>query len=216
MPESAMPATLPAPPNAAAGPRPRPGRRRARGVAATVLGLTLLAAGAAGCSSGGGDQKSGGGSTAAPTRITVPAKIGTLTMVDKDHVGMGVGGQGIPKAVRKNLHDVTYFVDPHDAGSPHVNVRGGPGMPYPSDGPTDKIKRLFSEWDLSLDLDKVFTVPAGSVGGLAECTTTPVDKTYFGCGWISGKLALVIDFNSYNRDNVTTLLPKILKAMVTS
>jgi hypothetical protein len=183
-----------------------------------VLGLTLLAAGAAGCSSGGsGDQKSGGGSTAAPTRIQVPAKIGTLTMVDKDHVGMGVGGQGIPKAVRKNLHDVSYFVDPQDAGSPHVNVRGGPGMPVPSDpGQPDAIKRLLSEWDLSMDLDKVFKVPAGSVGGLAECTTTPVDKTDFGCGWISGKVALVIDFDSYSRDKVTALLPKILEAMVTS
>jgi hypothetical protein len=218
MPESAMPAVLAAPSNGPAHPRNRPGRNRAGGLAATVLSLTLLAAGAAGCSSGGGsgDQKSSGGSTAAatPTGIQVPAKIGTLTKLagpDK----FGLPDDGIPKSVRKNLHDVTYYTDAHDVSSPHVNVRGGLGMPYPSDGPPDKIRRLFSEWDLSLHSDQAAKVPSGSVGGLAECAPSAVSKD-FSCGWISGKVALVMDFNGYSHDEVTALLPKILEAMVTS
>jgi hypothetical protein len=192
MPQSALPAAL----------------------AASVLGLTLLAAG---CSSGGGsgDQKSGGSSAAAATGIQIPARIGKLTKLAGNDQ-LTTLDTTIPKSVLKNLHDATYYTDVKSVSSPHVEVRGGPGMPYPSDGPTDKIKRLFSAWDLSVDVDKAFKVPAGSVGGQAECTTTSTDKTYFACGWISGKIALVIDFNKYNREKVTALLPKVLEAMVTS
>src|SRR5690349_22697490 len=156
MPESCLPAVLAEPSPVAAG------RHRAGRLAATALGLALLAAGAAGCSSGGGsgDQKSDGGSSpaaaAAPTGIQVPKKIGRLTMFGKDIIGMDEGPDIIPKAVSKNLHLVDYYADPNDGTSDHLQVRGGMGMPVPSDASqTDPVKRLFSEWDLSVDRAKI-------------------------------------------------------------
>jgi hypothetical protein len=186
-------------------------------MAATVLGLTLLAA-AAGCSSGGGgsDQKSDGGSTtaAAPTGITVPKKIDRLTMFGRDVIGMDESSDVIPKAVSKNLHLVDYYADIQDATSDHLQVRGGMGLPYPS-GSDDAIKRLFSEWDLSTNKAKIAKVSSGSVGGLAECAPVPVNKS-ISCGWVSGKMALLMDFDGFSKGEATALVPKILEAMVTS
>src|SRR6476646_809147 len=108
MPESRVPAALAEPSPVAAG------RHRAGRLAATMLGLALLAAGAGACSSGGGsgDQKSGSTAAAAPTGITVPDKIGFLKKEAED-AKFGTPDDGIPASVRKNLHSVNY-ADPAD------------------------------------------------------------------------------------------------------
>ena len=217
MPESAMPAIAAAPSSEPAHPRPRPGRRRAGGLAATVLGLTLLAAGAAGCSSGGGDQKSGGSAAAAqPTGIQVPAKIGSLEkMAGEDK--FGTPDDGISKAVRKNLHYVGYSKDANDASAPNVIVEGGAGLPIPDEASEpDAVKRLLGVWSISTDRAQATKVSSGSAGGTAECApngTVPKDTD---CGWVNGKVALVMNFTGFTRDEARALVPKILEAMVTS
>jgi hypothetical protein len=190
-----------------------------KSLAATAFGLTLLAA-AAGCSSGGsGGQPSGGSSSpaaaAAPTGITVPRKIDVLTMFGKDVVGMDEDSSVVPKAVSKNLHLVNYYTDPNDGTSPNVEVRGGLGMPIP-DGSEDVVRRLFSEWDLSILPNKREKVASGPVGGSAECAPIINNKTAISCGWVNGKMALLLDFNGFSKDKVTALVPKILEAMVTT
>jgi hypothetical protein len=206
MPESRVPAVLAEPSPVTAG------HHRAGRLAATALGLTLLAAGAAGCSSGGssGDQKSGGSSPAAATGIQAPGKIASL---EKGAQDPGVKAfDTLPKSVARNLLAVNYD-DPADNLGRYVFIQGGPGLPIPADGPNDVIKRLFSEWNVGAASTNVAKVPAGSVGGLAECGP---HGTTFECGWVSGKVALVMSFTGFKSDEAKTLVPKILAAMVTS
>jgi len=213
MTESVLPKNVAAPPGDTAG------RRRAGRLTATVLGLTLLAAGAAGCSSGGGsgDQKSGGAAAAAAaTGVQVPAKIGSLAKAAGEDK-FGTPGDGISKSVRKNLHYVGYFSDAHDASSPHVIVEGGPALPIPDDASEpDAVQRLLSVWSVSTNRAKATKVSSGSAGGTAECApngTVPKDTD---CGWVSGKVALVMNFTGFSHDEARALVPKILDAMVTS
>jgi len=214
MPESVMPENTAAPSREGAG-RRRAGLPRAGRLAATVLGLTLLAAGAAACSSGGsGDQKSGGSTAAAaPTGITVPGKIGTLTKQAED-AKFGTPDDGIPASVRKNLHSVSY-ADPPGSLTHYVTVEGGPGLPITTDGPDDVVQRLLSQWLISTNRDKASKVSAGSAGGTAECAPD-YSGGDTGCGWVSGKVALVIHFNGFKPTQAKALVPKILEAMVTS
>jgi hypothetical protein len=206
------------PKNVAASPGDTAGRRRAGRLTATVVGLTLLAAGAAGCSSGGGsgDQKSGGGSTAAaaPTGIKVPKKIGTLTKQAED-AKFGTPDDGIPASVRKNLHSVSY-ADPPDSLTHYMTVEGGPGLPIPTDGSDDVVQRLLSVWAISANRPKATKVSPGSVGGTAECAPEYGSKKDFDCGWVSGKVALVMFFNDFSLDEAKAQVPKVLAAMVTS
>jgi hypothetical protein len=211
MPESPVPAALAEPSPVAAG------RHRAGRLAATMLGLTLLAAGAAACSSGGGsgDQKSGGDSTAAaaPTGIQVPGRIASLT---KGGETPGVKAfEGLPKSVARNLHYVDY-ADPADNLGRYVSIQGGPGLPIPAEGSPDVISRLFSEWNVGAASTKVAKVSAGPVSGLAECGPHGTTGKDFECGWVSGKVALVMSFTGFKEDEVKALVPKILAAMVTS
>jgi hypothetical protein len=74
---------------------------------------------------------------------------------------------------------------------------------------------LFSEWDLSTDKTKMAKVPAGSVGGQAECAPVPINKSV-SCGWVNGRMALVLDFDGFSKAEATALVPKILGAMVQS
>ena len=216
MPQFVMPGNATQPSRERAG-RCRAGRPRAGSLAATVLGLALLAA-AAGCSSGGGsgDQKSGGGSTtaAAPTGIQVPKKIGTLTKQAEDPK-FGTPDDGIPASVRKNLHSVSY-ADPPGSLTHYVTVEGGPGLPITTDGPDDVIQRLFSQWAISANRPKVTKVSSGSAGGTAECAPEYSGKDRFDCGWVNGKVALVMSFTGFSLDEARTQVPKILEAMVTS
>jgi len=210
MPESCVPGALAEPSPVTAG------RHRAGRLAATVFALALLAAGAAACSSGGGsgDQKTSGGSpaAAAPTGIQVPAKIASLEKGPEDP---GVKAfDTLPKSVARNLHSVDYD-DPADNLGRYVMIQGGPGLPIPAEGPPDVISRLFSEWNVGAASTKVAKVPAGSVGGLAECGPHKSTKTYE-CGWVSGKVALVMSFTGFSDDEAKALVPKILAAMVTS
>jgi hypothetical protein len=211
MTESVLPKNVAAPPGEEAG------RRRAGRLTATVLGLTLLAAGAAGCSSGGGsdDQKSGGSTAAAaPTGIKVPDKIGTLKKQAEDPK-FGTPDDGIPASVRKNLHSVSY-ADPPDSLTHYVVVKGGPGLPITTDGSDDVVQRLLSVWAISANRPKATKVSPGSVGGTAECAPQYGSKKDFDCGWVSGKVALVMSFNDFSLDEAKAMVPKILVAMVTS
>ena len=220
MPQSVMPG------NTAQSSRERAGRRRAGrpraarpcagSLAAYVAGLALLAA-AAGCSSGGGsgDQAPGGGSTkaAAPTGIQVPRKIGTLTKQAED-AQFGTPDDGVPASVRKHLHSVSY-ADPPGSLTHYVTVEGGPGLPITTDGPSDVIQRLFSQWAVSANRPKVSKVSPGSAGGTAECAPEYSGKDRFDCGWVNGKVALVMSFTGFSLDEARTQVPKILEAMVT-
>jgi hypothetical protein len=124
-------------------------------------------------------------------------------------------GGGIPKPVLKNLRSVSYAAD--GGGDPlhSVDITGGPGLPIPSDGSTDKVARLFSEWDVGSAGAKLASVSPGSAGGTAECTPYDTKLKHLDCGWVSGKAALVLNFNGSNTAKVSTLLPQILSAMVT-
>ena len=211
MPESRVPAALAEPSPVAAG------RHRAGRLAATVLGLALLAAGAAACSSGGGsgDQKSGGSTAAAaPTGITVPDKIGFLKKEAED-AKFGTPDDGIPASVRKNLHSVNY-ADPADNLHHYVLVEGGPGLPITTDGPDDVVQRLLSEWMMSANRPEATKVSPGSADGTAECAPEYSGKDRFDCGWVNGKVALVMSFTGFTLDETKAQLPKILDAMVTS
>jgi hypothetical protein len=210
MPQFVMPG------NVAQPSRERAGRPRAGSLAATVLGLALLAA-AAGCSSGGGsgDQKSGGAvAAAAPTGITVPDKIGFLKKEAEDPK-FGTPDDGIPASVRKNLHSVNY-ADPADNLHHYVSVEGGPGLPITTDGPDDVVQRLFSQWAISANRPKATKVSPGSVGGTAECAPEYSSKDRYDCGWVNGKMALVMDFVGFTLDEAKAQFPKMLEAMVTS
>jgi hypothetical protein len=193
--------------------RRRAGRNRAGGLA--VAAVSLLAVAAAGCSSGSrGHAASGDPVTAkVATGITVPARIGPLTR-GADGPMDDTGG-GIPKPVLKNLRSVSYAAD--GGGDPlhSVDITGGPGLPIPSDGPTDKVARLFSEWDVGSAGAKLASVSPGSAGGTAECAPYDTKFKHLDCGWVSGKVALVLNFNGYNTAKVSTLLPQILSAMAT-
>ena len=212
--ESVTPAVRAESPREPAGLRPRAGRSRAGGLAAAAAVISLLAAGAAGCSSSSsGNGKPGGTAAAgtAPTGIQVPAKIGSLAKGAEDPNGFK--DSGLPKSVTKNLHTVSYAVGGDSLRS--VLITGGLGLPVPTDGPSDKIKRLFSEWDVGSAGAKLTSVPAGPVGGLAECA--PYDTAYkeIDCGWVGGKVALTLGFTGIAKDKARALVPQILSAMVT-
>jgi hypothetical protein len=214
MPQFVMPGNA-AQPSRDRAARRRAGRPRAGSLAATVLGLALLAA-AAGCSSGGsGDQKSGGGraAAAAPTGITVPDKIGFLKKEAEDPE-FGTPDDGIPASVRKNLHSVNY-ADPADNLHHYVSVEGGPGLPITTDGPDDVIQRLFSQWAISANRPKATKVSPGSAGGTAECAPEYSSKDRYDCGWVSGKVALVMSFVGFTLGEAKAQVPKFLDAMVT-
>jgi len=200
-----------------AGASPRAGRIRAGGLAAAAI--FLLAVGAVGCSSGSSGHPASGGSAVAgapaagvATGITVPAKIGSLTRGANGP--MDPTGSGLPKSVLKNLHGVVYAADGGDSRH-SVTITGGPGLPIPSDGPTDKIARLFSEWDMGSAGTKLASVAPGTAGGTAECTAYNATYKQLDCGWVSGKVALVLSFEGFNTARARTLVPQILSAMVT-
>ena len=193
------------------------GRRRAGRLAATVLGLTLVAAAAAGCSSGGGsgDQKSDGGSTAAaaPTGITVPGKIGSLTKQAEDPK-FGTPDDGIPASVRKNLHSVTYAArrQPYS-----LRDRGGRARAPDHDRWARRRRRA-----ADLAVGDLREPGQGHQGvprlGRRHGRVRPEysSKKHFDCGWVSGKVALVMGFNDFTLDEAKAQVPKFLEAMVTS
>jgi hypothetical protein len=74
---------------------------------------------------------------------------------------------------------------------------------------------MYSQWLISVNRDKASKVSAGSVGGTAECAPD-FSGGDTGCGWVSGKVALVMDFRGFKPAEAKALVPKILAAMVTS
>jgi hypothetical protein len=115
--------------------------------------------------------------------------------------------------VAKNLRAVNYAAGGDILHS--VTITGGPGLPIPSDGPTDKVARLFSQWDVGSAGSKLTGVSSGSAGGTAECTPYDTKFKHLDCGWVSGKVALVLSFTGYNTAKAGTLVPQILSAMAT-
>lgn len=208
MPESCAPAAPAEPSGEALDLRPRPGRSRAGGLAATVAGLALLAA-AAGCSSGGSGKATSDSKAAGPPKgIQVPAKIASLKKVN-DEAEQEFKDSGIPSSVRKNLHSVYYRDSTDDSRT--VLVTGGAGLPVPTDGPSDKVKALFTEWDMGANGKPTTSVATGSAGGSAECAVS--DESLY-CGWVNGKVALTINFDGFKQKRAQALVPQILSAMV--
>jgi hypothetical protein len=207
VPESCVPAAVTEQRREAAGLRPRPRRSRAGGLAAAVAGLALLAA-AAGCSSGGGDKTSDSKAAGPPKGIQVPAKIASLKKI-ADDPAEEFKGTGVSKSVARNLHSVLYRDSADD--QLQVVVTGGPGLPIPTDGPSDKVKALFTEWDLGANGKPTTSAATGSAGGSAECATVESDQW---CGWVNGKVALTINFENFSKKKALALIPQILTAMV--
>lgn len=209
--ESVTPTGRAEPPPEAARPQPRPGRHRAGTLAVAVATFSLLTAGAGGCSSSSSGHTGQAGQAAAgpATGIQAPARIGTLTKQNDDKSGMS--GSGVPPSVLKNLHTLSYSA----SAGPYVLINGGPGLPVPTDGSPDKIKRLFSEWDVGSAGEALTSVPTGSAGGTAECTPYNAPAKGVDCGWVSGKVALVMSFSGFPLSQARALVPKILSAMAT-
>jgi hypothetical protein len=205
--ESCAPAAVTEPRREAACVRTRPRRGRAGGLAAAVAGLALLAA-AAGCSSGGGNAQSDSKPAGPPKGIQVPAKIASLKKV-ADNAAEDFKDTGVPNSVIKNLHSVLYQDSTNDQRQ--VTVRGGLGLPLPTDEGSDKVKALFTEWDNGASGRPTTTAATGSAGGSAECAT--VDSNQW-CGWVNGKIALAINFENYKKKQALALMPQILTAMV--
>jgi hypothetical protein len=176
-------------------------------LAATVAGLALLAV--AGCSSSGSGQPAAASKPAGPAKgIQVPAKIASLKKIS-DTPKQEFKGSGIPGSVLKNLHSV-FYQDSAD-GHRSVVVVGGAGLPIPTDGPSDKVQRLFSEWNMAVNGKPETSVATGSAGGSAECAKADADLW---CGWVNGKVALTIDFSGFDQKHAQALVPQILTAMV--
>jgi len=181
-----------------------------------VAGLALLAA-ATGCGSSGGSGKT---SDSKPARtsdskpvgpakgIQVPAKIASLKMTFDDGTNY-YKDYGIPASVSKNLHAVLYTDSADDKRS--VTVHGGVGLPVPSDGPSDKVKALFTRWEQGVTGKPTSSVATGSAGGSAECATFGSEAV---CGWVNGKTALTFNFNGFGLKRAKALVPQILSAMV--
>lgn len=206
MPESCAPAAVTESRREAAGLRPRPRPSRAGGLAAAVAGLALLAA--AGCTSGGGKAQSDSKPAGPPKGIQVPVKIASLKKI-ADSAAEDFKDTGVPNSVIKNLHSVLYQDSTNDQRQ--VTVRGGLGLPIPTDEGPDKIKALFTEWDNGASGRPTTSAATGSAGGSAECAT--VDSNQW-CGWVSGKIALAINFENYKKKQALALMPQILTAMV--
>jgi len=208
VPESCAPAAVTEPRRDAAGIRPRPRRTQAGGLAAAVAGLALLAA-TAGCSSGGsGNGASGSKPAGPPKEIQAPAKIASLKKI-LDDPAEEFKGTGVPKSVARNLHSALYRDSTDD--QLQVVVSGGLGLPIPTDGPSDKVKALFTEWDLGANGKPTTSAATGSAGGSAECATVDSDQW---CGWVNGKAALTLNFQNFSKKKALALMPQILTAMV--
>lgn len=211
MSESCVPAEMAAPPAKAVRFRRRPPLGRAGGLAATVAGLALLGA-AAGCSSGGSGSGNGtsGSKAASPAMgIRLPAKIASLKSPGEDKTAFK--DEGIPSSVVRNLHAANYY-DAADS-SHSVTVEGGPGLPLPSDGPADKVKRLMSRWLVDADTAHPVTVSSGSGGGTAECFPSAANPKSLDCGWVSGKVAVTLSFDGYGQSRIRALVPQIISAI---
>jgi hypothetical protein len=189
---------------------------RVGGIAAAVAGLALLAA-ATGCGSSGGsgktsDSKPAGTSdskTAGPAKgIQLPVKIASLKKTFDDGSNY-YKDSGIPASVRKDLHSV-FYIDGADSEK-NVTVSGGVGLPVPSDGPSDRVKALFTKWEQGVAGKPTSSVTTGSAGGSAECTRSGSETV---CGWVNGKTALTFNFTGFGEKRAIALVPQILSAMV--
>lgn len=199
--------------------RPRPHRSRPAALAGAAAGAALLAAVAAGCSSSphghpsstSGPHKSGGPAPA--TGIQIPARIGSLAKAADDPAGF-FKGDGLPASVVKNLHSVTYY--DHDDSSRAAFITGGAGLPVPSDGPGDKVARVMSRWLIDASIAHPISVTSGSAGGTAECFPSAAQPKSLDCGWVSGNVALTLNFDGYSKSEIQALVPKILTAMTST
>jgi hypothetical protein len=114
--------------------------------------------------------------------------------------------------VLKNLRSVTYGDDSQP--TQYVAVVGGPGMPVPASGPGDPVQRLMVKFLNDPKIPGTTSMPVGSAGGKAECTTDSAFKNGLDCGWVNGTIALTISFNEIPLARARVLMPQMLSAMV--
>jgi len=203
--------------------RPRPGRSRAVGLAATVAGLALLAAGAAGCSSSGGQQpKADASPTSGPTTeptsgraagtpkgLRAPARIAGLHKRAHSGAADGILSAMLPGERKKSLA-VQY--DESALSARFALVIGQTGQPVPPGAPAAQLRQVILAQANGAKFAGATSVPTGSAGGTAECA--PVNSAQFDCAWINGKSRLVLIFSGYTRNQTQALMPKFLTAMV--
>jgi hypothetical protein len=113
--------------------------------------------------------------------------------------------------VLKNLRSVTYGDDSNP--TQYVAVVGGPGMPVPAAGPGDPVQRLMVKFLNDPKVSATTSMPVGSAGGTAECTTDSAFKNGLDCGWVNGTTALTLSFNDTPLARARVLMPQILSAM---
>jgi hypothetical protein len=167
-------------------------------MAATLAGVALAAA-AAGCGSSGSGSSAKG--------IQFPAKVASLQKSADQSTAKSVLS-GLKGASRKEIHAVSYE-DSSDS-SRKVLVYGGTGVPVPPGDPATQLKKLLANGSSGV---KASSVAPGSVGGTAECAALSQVKLV-NCGWISGKSALVMTFQGFDKGSAQSLVPKVLAAMV--
>jgi hypothetical protein len=115
-------------------------------------------------------------------------------------------------AVRKKVRAVSYE-DGADS-SRKVLVYGGVGLPVPPGGPDKQLKQMLRTGTTTgVKVGSATSVAPGSIGGTAECAQVGTTKNV-NCGWISGKNALVMAFQGFDKGSVQTLVPQILAAMM--
>lgn len=227
MPESCAPTAVARPSDEAGSVRPRPGRRRSGGRAATVAGLVLLAAGAAGCSSSGSQQPkpdapptseptpapptepTSGQAAGSPKGLRAPARIASLHKSPQQDAADGILSAMSPGERKKSLA-VQYE---ESAQSPRfVLAIGQTGQPVLPGAAAAQLKQVILAQANGAKFASAASMPAGSAGGTAECA--PVNSAQFDCGWISGTSRLVLIFSGYTQDQTEALMPKFLTAMV--
>lgn len=194
----------------------RRGFRQLGGLAAALAGLALLAAG---CSSSGSSHPASGGAggaggpgpAAAPKGIQIPAKIGSLEKAADQSTAKFLLN-GMTGAVRTKMRAVSY----QDSGDSTrtVLVYGGAGLPVPPGGPGKQLKEMLRTGTANgVKIGTATSAATGRVTGTAECAQVGTTKNV-NCGWISGKDALVMAFQGFDKDSVQSLVPQILTAMI--
>ncbi|HET7016422.1 MAG TPA: hypothetical protein VFI65_21045 [Streptosporangiaceae bacterium] len=190
------------------------GLRRVGGLAAASAGLALLAVG---CSSSGSSShprsygSAGPSQAAAPTGIQIPARIGSLTK-SADQSTAKFLLSGMDAAVRKKIRAVSY--DDGADSSRKVLVYGGVGLPVPPGDPGKQLKQMLRTGTANgVKIDSATTVATGPAGGTAACAQVGTTKNV-NCGWISGKDALVMSFQGFDKGAAQSFVPQILAAMV--
>jgi len=198
---------------------------------ALFAGLALLAVGAASCSSDGGTtsaQPSTAASAATPTAaapssapsqpagatgaVKTPDQIASLTKSSDQTTAQSLLKQIQSAPGGEQLIAVSYEDRTDKART--VLIYGGAGPLPPGDPDSQLLAMLGSGTASGTKIANASSVDPGPAGGTAKCAPIPGnDKKVINCGWINGKVALVMSFTAFDQATAQSLVPKIVGAM---